>query len=93
MELYDLVTDPAEQRNIHAERPTVAASMLQRLRALDTTKLPLTMPGADGGLAERLASLGYVSRSLRPAHPSGAGSADPKDRIDIYNKLTSGRLP
>ena len=89
MELYDLVTDPAEQRNIYAERLSVTASMLQRLRSLDTTELPAMVPDAAGGLAERLAALGYVSRSPRLAHTPGAGPADPKDRIDVYNKLTS----
>ena len=30
-ELYDLGRDPFEERNIHAERPTVAAAMKRRL--------------------------------------------------------------
>lgn len=54
MELYDLATDPTERRDIYAERPTVTAAMLQRLRSFDTTALPETVPGKGNVPAERL---------------------------------------
>ena len=87
-ELYDLTTDPNEERNVLADHPAVAAAMLRRVRSFDSAPPP-TEPGVDGELVERLSALGYVGGGGAPA-PSVSGEyPDPKDRIDVFNKMTS----
>lgn len=90
-ELYDLASDPGEQRNVLAQHPTVAAAMLRRLRSFEPVPEPMAPPGAaaDEAVLARIASLGYVGTvaanvtALRGEHP------DPKDRIDAFNRMTS----
>jgi arylsulfatase A-like enzyme len=90
-ELYDLVSDPGEERNVAAEHPTVAAAMLHRLRALDSGQESLAAPGADvdDAVLERIASLGYVGSIARQAPGPPGEQADPKDRIAVFNRITS----
>ncbi len=89
-ELYDLAADPMEDRNVIAEHPAVAAAMLQRLRSLDRDQKRSTGAEVDEGLAERLASLGYVAGPGPQTPAASPGQPpDPKDHIDTYNKLTS----
>ena len=87
-ELYDLTADPLEQRNVVADHPAVAAAMLRRVRALDSGPQLPAETGADADLVGRLSALGYVDGS--PQLPSTSGEyPDPKDRIDVFNKITS----
>jgi choline-sulfatase len=90
-ELYDLQTDPGEQRNVAAVEPARAASLK---RALDG------VTGAGSGRAaatplsaearERLASLGYLSAAV-PKEPSpGASLPDPKRMVPLYERLLAG---
>jgi choline-sulfatase len=89
-ELYDLVSDPGEERNVLAEHPAVAAAMLQRLRAFESGRdAPAGEAIVDHAVLERIASLGYVG-SIGAQAPSTPGAqADPKDRIAVFNKITS----
>ena len=91
VELYDLVSDPGEERNVLAEHPTVAAAMLRRLRSFDSRQEPAAAAAAavDTAVLERIASLGYVgSTAAQP--PAAAGEqTDPKDRIALFNRITS----
>ena len=94
-ELYDLGRDAAEKINL-------AGAELQpvRLRKLRGSLASLEKKLAGGGWASvktmnaeerrRLESLGYLSGAGRPA---AAGSSDPKDRIDFWNRsLLAKRL-
>lgn len=87
-ELYDLVSDPGEERNVLAEHPTVAAAMLHRLHSFESGQEPPATPGADVDKAvlDRIRSLGYVG-SIGATPPGG--QTDPKDRIAVFNKITS----
>jgi arylsulfatase A-like enzyme/Tfp pilus assembly protein PilF len=92
-ELYDLVADPKEAKNIAATRARVAdaidAELEQFIRRTSSTgRSPSETP--DPAVAERLAALGYVSGGRSPA-AVGRG-ADPKDRIDVANALQSAVL-
>ena len=89
-ELYDIATDPAELQNLHATRPTIAATMSLRLSRLTRR---LSSPGADdpgrptAETIAQLTALGYVG-GARPAGVRGDGVLpDPKDHIDEYNAL------
>lgn len=88
-ELYDLISDPGEERDVLAEHPTVAAAMLHRLRSFESGQEPPATPGAevDKAVLDRIASLGYVGSIA--AAPSTGQQADPKDRIAVFNKITS----
>jgi arylsulfatase A-like enzyme len=94
-ELYDLQTDPFEQRNLYAENPRLAGLMRERIKQFEA---PAPEPrhssdivGADH--ASRLAALGYVGTST-PARSARAEESwpDPKDTIQEYNATVLERL-
>ena len=90
-ELYDLTTDPAEERNVIDEHPKVAEAMRRRLQSFDSEEAPAAAGEAltDRAVSELLASLGYIgsSDSSQAARP-GRG-ADPKDHIADFNRITA----
>ena len=84
-ELYDLRTDPSEQRDLSTARPAVLAHMRAELAAIGLTTETVGEPAAGADRLRALASLGYISgRSTRRAVDAGL---DPKDYIDVYNAL------
>jgi arylsulfatase A-like enzyme/Tfp pilus assembly protein PilF len=90
-ELYDLEHDPREQRNLFEERRTLADRMsqeLDRLAAESDGKAsgPSTV---DPETRERLAALGYIGSFTATARTTGEALPDPKDKIDIFNLMTS----
>ena len=92
-ELYDVVADPGETRNIAETRDRVAAAidteLEQFIRRTSGTGDASSGP-VDPAVAERLAALGYVSGG--GSSPSFARGVDPKDRIDVANALQSAVL-
>ena len=78
-ELYDLVRDPTESRDVAAAHPDVVARMREDLdRAMGTFGEAESRRAADPEAAERLRALGYVQG------PQAKGSgADPKDMVDV----------
>ena len=89
-ELYDLSTDPLEERDLAKARPATVADMRARLVDLAAE--------APGQLAEHAAlapetlrglrALGYVSPGRRPVGiPPDEDGADPKDHIHLFNLL------
>jgi len=90
-ELYDLASDPGEERNVLSDHPTVAAAMRRRLSAFDAGPEPGVAPGGevDKAVLDRIAALGYVGSVAAP-RPAGSGEApDPKDHIAAFNQMTS----
>ena len=91
-ELYDLVADPFEQRNLAAQRVPVAAAMRAELEG--TRRRPNRDQGAlpAPDVLRELAALGYVA----PGPTQGAAAADaarldPKDYIHVFNNATRAR--
>ena len=90
-ELYDLATDPREER----DRSTDNASRLDVLgRALDEFESRTARAGAPEGprpvdpeTEERLAALGYVAGSVSSRRLDGPARGDPKDKIELYNLM------
>jgi len=92
-ELYDLVKDPGEMRNLFAEKKAVGEEMRGKLaaaiRQYSAGQELAEKTGLDPALMERLKSLGYAGFS-------GGGSptitdrnlADPKDRIQVYELIS-----
>ena len=90
-ELYDLATDPDEERN----RSTEFASRLDVFgRALEEFEARTAKTGAaqgpraiDAETEERLAALGYVSGGVSLKNIDGSARGDPKDKIALYNLM------
>jgi choline-sulfatase len=88
-ELYDLVSDPREERNLHAEEPRRAEALRTAL-----TRLTGSGPGAmnvtqlDRETVRKLAALGYVGAGAEPgATAPDRARMDPKTMIGIFNRL------
>ena len=90
-ELYDLERDPREERNLFDERRSLADRMAQELDRLTAESGSETGgPSAvDPETRERLAALGYIGSFNSTARKPGEALPDPKDKIDIFNMMTS----
>lgn len=84
-ELYDIVADPGETKDISAARSRVVTGIDTELETFVRKVAGAATPGGtvDPAIAERLAALGYVSGS----GGSAPGGVDPKDRIATANAL------
>lgn len=84
-ELYDLRTDPGEQKNLVRERASVAgrlAAEVERLRTMRTPGRPAAGARPDPAALERLQALGYVG-TLAPV-TAGDAAENPLDRLADY---------
>jgi len=80
-ELYDLARDPAERRDVLAERPQVASAMRA---ALSASAGDFVAPApASREERERLASLGYLAGGAAPPGP-GSALPNPLDHVASY---------
>ena len=90
-ELYDMERDPGETANLYDSRRPLGDTMITRLRALEDgfAKKQAAIPSAslDPEARQRLAALGYVGSFVATASDSRTGRADPKNKIDLFNKL------
>ncbi len=102
-ELYDLIEDPGEARNLHDQRPTVAKEYRNELFAFMNqygAGKPAREPKpTDTDTARKLLSLGYLNTGSAKPKSNGAALVDPKDRIAVFegyhailNELSAGRL-
>jgi len=95
-ELYDLERDPNELVNLFDERRTVADAMLRQLRErkrvmeADAPEAPKT-EDVDPETRARLAALGYVGSFVATSSEPSSGRADPKDKIELFNLMTTAR--
>ena len=87
-ELFDLASDKAEQRNLAAERASVATAMntwLEQGGAGGAASAPEEVPS---DVREKLQALGYVGSA--GAHLSSGPRPDPKDHIQAYEDFKTG---
>ncbi|HLN58906.1 MAG TPA: sulfatase-like hydrolase/transferase, partial [Thermoanaerobaculia bacterium] len=85
-ELYDIVADPHEKKDLAAGLPPAFRSM-----RLELSRLPhaLQAPGvSDPERVKKLAALGYISATSSDL--STANLPDPKDRVQAVEKLKTG---
>lgn len=94
-ELYDLQEDPGETHNIFEARRTLGDQMVGRLRQMDQAfrKVAVVQSAqdVDPEVRARLAALGYVGSFVASANDARTDRADPKDKIDIFNRLSTAR--
>jgi arylsulfatase A-like enzyme/Tfp pilus assembly protein PilF len=92
-ELYDIDRDPGETTNLFADRRALGDRMIGQLRTIEGgfAKTAAAMPAADVDpeARERLAALGYVGTFVATSSDPRAGRADPKDKIELFNKLNT----
>jgi arylsulfatase A-like enzyme len=88
-ELFDLATDPYEQRNLYASKPSLAAAMHRGLTSFqdEAEKADGATP-LDPDVAGRIASLGYVSGAPAAMADGPGEERDPKDMIETFNQMT-----
>jgi arylsulfatase A-like enzyme/cytochrome c-type biogenesis protein CcmH/NrfG len=86
-ELYDLVEDPHQHRNIVTERAPTAAAMRAGLAAMTkdaVTQAPQRVSRED---LERLQALGYVGTAPADAAAPADSLPDPKDKAPILDEM------
>ena len=87
-ELYDMVADPREKKDLAAGLPPAFRSM-----RLELSRLPraLQAPGAsDPERVKKLAALGYISATSPSLTRASASLPDPKDRVGAVERLKTG---
>jgi arylsulfatase A-like enzyme len=77
-ELYDVAADPSEQRNVASTDDRAVQRMRRKLQALTASAQASTARNVPADVADRLRTLGYVSRGAAP--PRGAPGPIPPDR-------------
>jgi arylsulfatase A-like enzyme len=88
-ELYDVVADPGETRDLSAAQPDTAQRLDGALDAVIASAGEAeTRRVADPETAERLRALGYVQ-----APASGGTGADPKDKVAIAIRIARAAGP
>jgi len=94
-ELYDLKSDPDEQKNlVYIEKKVY--EQLSRL-AEDFEKkagekaVLADFASVDEETREKLAALGYLGSFVDPARLAGKKLADPKEKINIFNEISRAR--
>jgi choline-sulfatase len=88
-ELYDLSTDPHEQRDRASTDPAQVARLREALARARQGETSGARSASDPEVAERLRALGYVTTDPAPAS-SEAALADPKDRIERWQLFEEG---
>jgi tetratricopeptide (TPR) repeat protein len=88
-ELYDLVHDPQESRNVHDERPDIVRDLSSRLDTMLAGSPDAAPASVDRETMEQLRSLGYVA-GIEPGSAPDLGK-DPKDKIDSAVALFYGQ--
>jgi arylsulfatase A-like enzyme/Flp pilus assembly protein TadD len=83
-ELYDLETDPAESKNLYAERRRDAVAARTTLASLRTT--PAAPRNISQEEMERLRSLGYISGAAIP-RSKATPADDPKTLLPVDQKM------
>jgi arylsulfatase A-like enzyme/tetratricopeptide (TPR) repeat protein len=87
-ELYALDSDPEEKVNRADQDPGMRAELLRPLRAAVAADRWAGRPAVDAGASERLAALGYLGGT--EAVPLAASPRDPKDGVEMINRLERG---
>jgi arylsulfatase A-like enzyme/Tfp pilus assembly protein PilF len=89
-ELYDLERDPGELKNLYDERRSLADRMAAELQKLAAEQeAGEATRSVDPETRERLAALGYIGSFSQTVRKPGELLPDPKDKIDIFNLMTS----
>jgi tetratricopeptide (TPR) repeat protein len=91
-ELYDLTKDREERNNLIRRLPGLAEKFKKKLTEIkDRTSEGAPEPetaNLDQQTLNRLATLGYIGGPARRKSSKGKGPADPKDKLEIFEKIS-----
>lgn len=88
-ELYDLAADPAEERNLYADEPEIAALLERELEQRRRQAATGAVAVVDDATRAQLEALGYLGGGELPDElPDDL--VDPKDRVAMRESLTEG---
>jgi len=94
-ELYDVVADPHEERNlVYLEKGVydkLSAEAESFIRESGLNAYETDLSKVDEETREKLSALGYVGSFTDPAKLAGKKLADPKDKITVFNELSRAR--
>jgi arylsulfatase A-like enzyme/tetratricopeptide (TPR) repeat protein len=85
-ELFDLISDPAEKRDLVHASTSTATAMARWLEAQMASDSPAQPDVVSEDVRQKLRALGYVGGSA-PAPAHGVARSDPKDKIAVYEDL------
>jgi arylsulfatase A-like enzyme/Flp pilus assembly protein TadD len=83
--VYDLQSDPREERDAAPAQPSIAAAMAARIDVIRQRGSSSSGRTISSDAAERLRALGYVASSSSPA--SGDGGPHPASKIAAWNEF------
>jgi arylsulfatase A-like enzyme/tetratricopeptide (TPR) repeat protein len=83
--VYDLQSDPREERDVAPAQPSIAAAMAARIDVIHQRASSSSGRTISSDAAERLRALGYVASSSSPA--SGDGGPHPASKIAAWNEF------
>jgi len=91
-ELYDIVSDPGETKNIASQQPATVAvfkdKLERQLKNNPFTKIQSNSSQMNPDAVERLRSLGYIGfRAPLSAQTNAEGRGDPKDKLWEFNAI------
>jgi choline-sulfatase len=91
-ELYDVVDDPNEARNLFESQLALGGRLAATLKTIETNGRRGVVPtGIDADARARLATLGYVGTFAASTIGDRRQLADPKDKIELFNLMTTAR--
>jgi arylsulfatase A-like enzyme/predicted Zn-dependent protease len=95
LELYDLVKDPEENKNLIDDLPQLGRQLLARLEEFinETSQgaFEIDYTHIDEETRQKLTALGYIGTFTRQEDLQGRKLGDPKDKIHIFNQLSEAR--
>lgn len=92
-ELYDLVQDPGETRNVLAGHPAEVRKIEALLGTLSTGPKKVETAMVDDRTMAQLRSLGYTSGFSARSYELNGQGADPKDRVAILKLMDGAEDP
>lgn len=91
LELFDLLADPGERRDLAARERSRSRALLAELEKHERSLARRSAPAAASGLEEQLAALGYLSGASRAAGSAARGGLDPRAGLALLAELEGAR--